>query len=511
MRFWIALAAIAIAAVALLDVRTTDPRVTVRWGEEITAADREALERRYQLRNGEDTGRTTWRYELADRSRENIGALIQDPAVEDTGYIDRDALTADRARLSIGIRPLPFPFGADEGLSDARRLFQVQTLFLLLAGGIVLSAARAAHERLRRNVTLATLLAVGMLAVMFPISPTFVHMGDANQQARSREDFEKYAAVTFIRYEGHLTYVILDQLDRLLDRAEDAPQRVQTVMTRVTTAWFVAGAIGIGVLEHWSPLVLRYVGLALLAPCALMYFGWREFGYFSLNVAAFPLLARGLRDGGWRLEAGSTVAGLGTALHGFGLVSLTGAWIAALATRARLADRVDRLLRIAAWGTAAYLGWVAVYEIVMKLPIVTGHAGYFPWRHWFASEILEGRLNVPIFSLIGARDLLFTVWVVGAPLLIVAASLWRRHGDEVRTALAYAVPSVIFTTLIWPAQGLGEDMDLVFAWFPAIYAMSWVCAHEPKRTLIAAALLVSGHLAFWRILLDSRFINPAIY
>ena len=184
-----------------------------------------------------------------------------------------------------------------------------------------------------------------------------------------------------------------------------------------------------------------------------------------------------------------------------------GAWVAALAARVRFADRVDRVLRIAAWGTAAYVGWTALYIIVLKLPIITGSADSFPWRPWFADDVLEGRVNAAIFSAIGARDILMTGWVVGAPLLVVAASLWRRHGNEVQMALAYAVPSVIFTILIWPTQGLGEGMHLIFGRFAAVYALAWVCAHDPNRTKIAAMLLVSAHFAFWYICLDPRFSN----
>jgi hypothetical protein len=47
----------------------------------------------------------------------------------------------------------------------------------------------------------------------------------------------------------------------------------------------------------------------------------------------------------------------------------------------------------------------------------------------------------------------------------------------------------------------------VIAAFPALYALGWVCAHDPQRTSIAAALLVSAHVAFWRIVLDGRFVN----
>lgn len=55
-----------------------------------------------------------------------------------------------------------------------------------------------------------------------------------------------------------------------------------------------------------------------------------------------------------------------------------------------------------------------------------------------------------------------------------------------------------------------EDMDVVFAVFPALYASAWLCAHDPKRTRVAAAVVVVAHLAFWRIVLDSRFVNQTL-
>ena len=508
---WIALGGVLIAIVAMVDVTTIDPRVTVRWRAEVGRADRVALERQYGLGNAEQIEGTSWRYQLRDRSRENIGALVQDPAVDDTGYIDRDTFATENRQIRVAVRSLSFPL-SDRFERPSQLLQLHQTVWLLLGGGILLWAARASSDRRRRNATVATLLCVGMLAWTLPISPSFVHMGDANQRASTREDFERYAGVEGIRFEAHLSYAILGQLDRLFGRTDDAPRRAQITLARGTTGWFVLCALAIGFLERWSPLILRYLGLSLLAPSALLYFGWLETGYHSLNLAIFPLLARGLRDGGWRLEAGSALTGLGAALHGFGLVSLIGAWMAALVTRIGVADRVGRFLRIAAWGTAAYLGWTAVYIIVLKLPITLGNnADGFPWRPWFADEILGGRVNAAIFSATGARDLLMTGWVVGAPLLVVAASLWRRHGNEVRMALGYAVPSVILTILIWPTQGIGEGMHLVFARFAAVYALAWVCAHDPTRTKIAAALLISAHYAFWYICLDPRFSTGMIF
>ena len=97
--------------------------------------------------------------------------------------------------------------------------------------------------------------------------------------------------------------------------------------------------------------------------------------------------------------------------------------------------------------------------------------------------------------------------MVGAPLLAVAASLSRQYRHEVRMALAYAVPSVLLSIAFWPIQGLGVEMDLLVAAFPALYAAAWVCAHDARRTTIAAVLLASAHLAFWRIVMDGRFVT----
>jgi hypothetical protein len=278
-------------------------------------------------------------------------------------------------------------------------------------------------------------------------------------------------------------------------------------MTRLATGWFALCAFAVGDIERWSPQVVRYLGLVVLAPAALLLFGYIEIGHLSLSVAAFPLLMRGLRTGSPHLEAAAVLAGLGAALHGFGLLALVGAMLAALVAPPAARHRLWNVLTVGMWGTAAYLGWIAIYVIVLERPISAGHTEAIPWRPWFVDQPAEGRINVAIFSATGARDLLFTAWVVGAPLLAVAASLWRRFGADVRMALVYAIPSVLFSIVFWPVQGLGVEMDLVAAAFPAFYALAWVCAHEPRATVRAAVLLASAHLAFWRIVIDDRFMN----
>jgi hypothetical protein len=240
-----------------------------------------------------------------------------------------------------------------------------------------------------------------------------------------------------------------------------------------------------------------------------MYFGHRDFAYLSLNLAAFPLLAHGIARGGLRLEAGSAFAGLGAAFHGFGLVSLAGAWLGALAVRVPIRHRLERVLRIAAWGTAAWLGWIAIDIIVLKLQIATGHAASGSWHPLFVDERTT-RLNPALFSAIGLRDLFMSAWVVGAPLIAVAASLWTRYRDDARLVACYVLPSLLLLTFYWPPQGPAVDTGHVFATFPAVFACAWLCAREPRHAVVAAVVLATAHIGFWRLVLDTRFVNWAL-
>jgi hypothetical protein len=72
------------------------------------------------------------------------------------------------------------------------------------------------------------------------------------------------------------------------------------------------------------------------------------------------------------------------------------------------------------------------------------------------------------------------------------------------------VPSTVFLVVFWPVQGLGVEMDLVMAAFPALYALAWICAHDSRRATIAAVVLASAHFAFWRIVVGDDFVNPRI-
>ena len=503
-RLWIAAAAAFVSVALLVQVDVVPPRIHVRWRADLTDTQRAERERRYGLASPRLREGTTWQYEIRNRSRDNIEAIVKDPDVEDTAYVDRRAMTVPGAEVEVSWRRARFLIGPQPW-----RLLQMQSL-CAFAGGIALLLLAPRDDRRRARLAPVVILLVALAAFIVPMRQT-IRMGDAATYTSSREVFESYAGVRQIRFEAHLSDAILGRLYPLFGPGEDAPYRTFTALMRLATAWFFVCALGIGFVERWSPAVVRYLGLTMFAPSTLLYFGYRELGFLSLNIAAFPLLARGLRDRTPRLEASGALMGLGAALHGFGLLSIAGAALAALATRARILERLTLLLRVLAWATALYLGWVAIYMIVLKLPVIPGHADALPTRPWFTDKVGDHeRLNVALLSSQGLRDLFFTAWVIGAPLFVIVVSVWRQHRDEVRAALWYSVPAILFTVAFWPIQGLTEEMDLVFAAFPAIYALMWVVALDGRHTRLAAVLLASAHLAFWRIVLSTDFINSRI-
>lgn len=65
------------------------PAVKVRWRADVTDVHRQSLERRYRLVDPIASEGRTVTYNLLDTSTGNLEAIVGDPAVEDTGDIDR--------------------------------------------------------------------------------------------------------------------------------------------------------------------------------------------------------------------------------------------------------------------------------------------------------------------------------------------------------------------------------------------------------------------------------------
>lgn len=65
------------------------PAVSIRWREGVTPERRAALERTFRLARGREPEGRTIIYDVLDIRSSNIRALLDQPEVEDTGYIDR--------------------------------------------------------------------------------------------------------------------------------------------------------------------------------------------------------------------------------------------------------------------------------------------------------------------------------------------------------------------------------------------------------------------------------------
>jgi hypothetical protein len=85
--------------------------VHVRWQPSIDQAARRQFETRFRLVDGRRLDQDTWRYGLEDTSRSNIRALVLDPAIADTHYLDRSTYALDRSAPVVA-RPTRFPIAA---------------------------------------------------------------------------------------------------------------------------------------------------------------------------------------------------------------------------------------------------------------------------------------------------------------------------------------------------------------------------------------------------------------
>jgi hypothetical protein len=142
------------------------PRVNVRWRNDVDEAARRDLERGHELLNPLHHEGTTWSYELTHTDTAHIGALVTDPAVDDTNGIDRVSrvlppeplyVRLQRKLPPLRMRLLPGFFSADNGLAW---LYGV-TLVLPLAGVILLAVLIV-----RRDIERPEAAAAGMACLL---------------------------------------------------------------------------------------------------------------------------------------------------------------------------------------------------------------------------------------------------------------------------------------------------------------------------------------------------------
>jgi len=393
---------------------------------------------------------------------------------------------------------------------EALNVAQPQSLIALAAAVMLLALSRARAQRARLLGAAGIVVALTVSALAVTLSQP-IRLGDFGTYVSSRASFEAYVAGPSVRFEAHLSTRLLRMIDASLGADARSPALAFQDLSMYATFWFglMLGVAGWSL--GWSPSALRYLALAIAAPATVAFFGYKELGYLSLNPAVFPLVVTGLRSCSARFNTASALAGLGAALHAFGLLSLVGTAIASFLARVRLRARAALVLHAFAFGTSAYLVWVFVYVAVMGLRVIPGHSEHIPWRPLWSSALVEHRINPGLLTPEGLIENLVASAIVGAPLVLTALATARRHGRATLIVLGYTLPSLLFLWTFWPIQGLAVEADLLFGAFPAIYALAWLASRSSVAAWWSLIVLASGHAILWRVLLGDFFVNSRVY
>ena len=481
---------------ALWVIPVAAPIVHVWWADETDAAQRTAFERQRSLVNGALREDGSWAYRLEDASRANVAQIVQAPIIDDTDGIDPtrfEVVGPAFVRPLLGLAPLQSFLGFGLGV-------------LLLVGSM-------AATRRRRMVYAAVALALLLVAMVTALLPLLVTddlrnwMGDYEQFAGSRAAFENFSGYRSIPFPHHLTALVLKSLDAALGATAELPTGAFRWLSALAGGLFVAELLGIAMLKRWSAGALRYLALCVAAPVTLLFFGFREIGYLSLSAAGIPLLLRGFSGVGHQstVIAAALVMGLRSALHGFGLLSLAGGALSALVSVGTLRNQLTRAVVFGVWATAAWLGWLGWYLVGLKVPVAPGSATDIHLRSFATPYVSGHRLVEPILSASGIGDIVASAVVVGVPVLLLG--LLSRSGvpRERRLALMFALPSLAFLVVWWPALGVDTEMDLIFATFPAFFAGAWLCARTRAATVAGLALAALAHAGFWFVVQSGDF------
>jgi hypothetical protein len=357
-----------------------------------------------------------------------------------------------------------------------------------------------------------TLAAFVVLAMVLPFPARAFTMGDGSSVVQDRTNFEDLVRHgREIRFSAHLAYRLLDRIDAGLGSTAISATEAYRALSWLGGAMFALTLWCFAATDRWSARSVRYVGLALMAPAALMYFGYLEVGYLSLSAAAFPVIARDLMkrdDLTAGLVAGSILYGLGAAMHGIGYVSIGALFFAVAVFDMPVGRRLVLATALSAMALGAALIWVWYYIVIAGLDVVPGHAiGGFILRPLWRAREAETRMVYPLLSMVTARDILASGVVAGLPLIPLVLFNRRQWRREARLALAFTVPCLIAFVLFWPVQGIAIEMDMIVALFPAVFALLWVCSQSVRASIASAVLLAAGHATFWWVVFDDRFIN----
>jgi len=382
---------------------------------------------------------------------------------------------------------------------------------IAVALGVVAIRAAALGRRTRRRVVLG---ALALALVAFVAAPSYPErfegvglMLSVDDIARGREGFEQRFAVGYggpVNFHSHLSDVLIATLDNALGRSSTSPLLAYDIASRVFGLIFVLELVVVGACHRWSRQVCRYTGLALATPLTLMFFGFREVGYFSMAAGAVPLLM--LVRGRTRAESSAAalssgaLQGFHTAFHGFGMLGVGGGVLAAFSRPGRLIDRLIHTMAFASASVALYLGWLFLYITVAGLKIDWNRSLGF--RPLFEPMVFDNRIATPLFTLAGLGEFGLFSALSGAPILALAMLSTRRA--SIVPAILYGLPGLLYLIRWWPVSA-PFNFDLLLSAFPGVFAACWAVAPSRRRSIAALVILAGVHALLWTTVGNAMF------
>jgi len=264
----------ALPVVARLVAGPRGADVHVEWRPSVDAPTRERLAALYHLENPRKLPDTyTWRYDLIDPSSDNIRALVNDPAVEDTHEIDRGEYTLAPSAPRTA-RRLHLERWGDALVRTADGL----SIALLSLGLATLATRATIRQFLRRGIPELDAATAGLFRIVFG-GATLVffasHRIDASWLAATFDsEIEGRSATAVLQWlQGHPT--VVNQITPWLLLTGIA--FTAGIFTRLTYPLFVAGVlVWAHVVMAVSSTSIHPTGTFVLTLVALLPSAWAD-------------------------------------------------------------------------------------------------------------------------------------------------------------------------------------------------------------------------------------------
>jgi hypothetical protein len=383
-----------------------------------------------------------------------------------------------------------------------------------IACGVVALSIAALLPRTRRiTAMLLLLVAFVALTISLPLPERYNDIGYMGDGLDFVQNPKKYdvnipfaGSQPVLYFTAHLGNLILATVYRSLGSTESAPITAYRTLSAVGAVLCALELAAVLLVFRGARRACRFVALALAAPFTLGYYGYYEVGYMAISAGAFPLLVRGLSRraySGPLTDGAAAVQGLHAAFHGMGLLGIAGG-VFTIAI-ARITRRGWTLSRYIAFATAAYLGWIAFYVLVLHVGVQGGaSASAFAFRSLTTSFYFDRRLVDPLVSRIAWSEIGAASLATGVPLLVFGTVMMRRSREWV-AAVTYASPGLLFLILWWPTLGPRGDLDLLLAVFYGIAGASWLASRSARSASFGLGVLALAHVAFWAAIATAAF------